>query len=149
MSDTPATLSVAMTNEPPVPVSDPVAPVAPPSPELKPAAPRRHPADGRKPMTFVWRSNKALAFLIDGPRCDGCVADHLGVSAKKATKAVARWAKNRGVVREKGTCPGCGETRLVSRVVPEEFFEPLEIEDVLPCPCGSGRKLARCCLRQP
>src|SRR5580658_3926148 len=101
-----------MIDEPPVPVSDPVAPVAPPSPESKPAPPRRHPADGRTPMRFVWRSNKALAFLIDGPRCDGCVADHLDLPASKGNKAVARWARNGGVVREKETCPGCGKTRL-------------------------------------
>lgn len=73
---------------------------------------------------MAWRSNQALAFLFDGPRCDGCIATYLGVPTNKANRAVHRWARRGVIVREPGHCPGCGAERLVSRALPEKFFAP-------------------------
>jgi hypothetical protein len=71
---------------------------------------------------MVWRSNRALALLLDGPRCDGCVAKDLSAPPNKTNAAVHRWVRRGVVVRERARCPGCGGERLVSRALPERFM---------------------------
>lgn len=71
------------------------------------------------------RSNRALATLLDGPRCDACVAKAAAIPPEGVNRAVAVWVRRGNVVRERRPCPACGANRLVSRAVfdkPETGF---------------------------
>lgn len=63
------------------------------------------------------RSNRALGALLDGPRCDACVAKAAAIPPERVSRAVAVWVRRGNVVRERRPCPVCGADRLVSRAV--------------------------------
>lgn len=75
-------------------------------------SPRRRTRSSKVP-----RPPSALAVLLDGQRCDACVAKAGAIRPDKACRAVAVWVRRGTVARAQGTCPRCGATRLVSRVV--------------------------------
>lgn len=72
-------------------------------------------------MPGAFASQRALVMLMNGPRCDSCLAVKAAIPPERVSRAVRRWVRRGEITRERGRCPSCGADRLVSRVTGPVF----------------------------